>query len=222
MQTISEVGKYREKTGSKHPLEIKGQNICDLAQNDPEAAYRLVFEAVDRRGGHEPLIRYRARQSCISKAMAKPLPGAAEDAFLSKELKVNGRKVFKIFPSHIRALQAVQSPILSMGHETGLKEFTEAQQNYLCFIMTTAPRELATILDSEGAEKLRKLADEKINGVWEAAEIEMCVLLSISQYAKHMQTRIKIAGEAVENDRFFREMLENISRDSKQPASAAS
>ena len=164
------------------------EKVC---RNTPPIPREVCLRAINV----DALRQFNDRQSKIAQAHAKPLPGAAGDAFLSKDLNVNGRKIQRIFPQHIRALQAVESPLLLMGQQKNA-EFSEAQQAELCFIITTPPRELGKLLDEAGPSGLKDAADKTVNGQWDAAEIDSCVMLAISQFAKHIQTKVRIAGEA--------------------------
>lgn len=146
MQTIKDIGEYQRKAHA--PLEIGGVNVHDLSQKDPQAAYRLVYEAVDRRGGFKPFFEHRNRQSCIGKALAKPLPGAAEDAFLKGAVTVGGYTIYEVMPIHLKCLQAVDSPILKgepVPSEDGqsvtvkMPEFEFQDEWNLCFIFTHDP-----------------------------------------------------------------------------------
>lgn len=215
MQTVQDISAYQRK--GHHPLTIDGQNIFDLSQRDPAAAHALVAREVDRRGGHKPLIEFRARQCKIREAMAVPLPGAAGDALLEKELRVSGRKVYKIFPAHILALQAVDSPILKMGREASEKgrsesDLNEQQQWDLCFIITTDPKTIRKMVNEVGGAGISSAAEKAIDGVWDAAEIQATCAVAMSQYAKHVQTFVKLTGEAAKDDHFFRELLEKVSK----------
>lgn len=164
-------------------------------------------------------LQWKGRQSCIAKAQAKPLPGAAGDAFISKEMKIAGRKIFRVFPSHVKALQALGSPLLKMGEQASKDknstgDFNETQQLELCYVFTSEPKELRQKLEKFGVEKLKSEAAE-FDGVWDAAEIQATCIAAISQYAKHIQTNVKLIQEAAEGDRFFQDVLDRLSKPSE-------
>ena len=194
-------------------------DIHEVGITDIKEAQRMAWDAIPE-SGRTAFLKFRSNQSCIAKAQSKPLPGAAADAFISKEMRINGRKIFRVFPSHVKALQALDSPLLKMG-ETATKEktasgdFNETQQLELCYVFTSEPKELRLKLEKFGVEKLKSEAAE-FDGVWDAAEIQATCIAAISQYAKHIQTNVKLIQEAAEGDRFFQDVLEKLS---KQPAS---
>jgi len=69
---------------------------------------------------------------------------------------------------------------------------------------------------------VQKLRDEagEFEGVWDAAEIQATCIASISQYAKHIQTNVKLIQEAAKDDRFFQEVLEKLSKPSESAGSS--
>jgi len=169
---------------------------------------------------------WKGNQCRIREAMAKPLPGAAGDAFISTEMRVAGRKIFRVFPSHVKALQALNSPILKMAEQAAksdekksVGDFTETECMELCYVFVSEPKELRQKLEKFGVEKLKSEAVEMIDGIWDAAEIQSTCVAAMSQYAKHIQTNVKLIQEAAKDDRFFREVLNN---HLTQPASVSS
>ena len=84
---------------------------------------QYCYEAVDRRGGHKPLIEFRARQSCIRQAMAKPLPGAAGDAFLKGAVSVGHFTIYEVMPisSAMRVL-ILENASMSALEDLAVKE----------------------------------------------------------------------------------------------------
>lgn len=199
MQTIAEVGQYRAKTKASHPLEIGGRNVFDLAQSDPEAAYKLVFEAVDRRGGHQALINHRARQSCIGKAMAKPLPGAAESAFTKGAIPAAGKSVNRVVPTHFAVLQALSSPLLTMIENATAEtkanvDFDDEQQWQVCFVFTSDAKELRRTMKDKGVEEIKRQA-EAACGDWSAAELNFVMLAVVEQLKRHVEQTVKFAAE---------------------------
>jgi hypothetical protein len=175
-------------------------DIIELSKRDPKEAHRMVANLAGDRG-HTPFFAYKGRQDCIRKAMQKPLPGAAGDAMLAQTLTVDGAKIYEVVPTHIKCLQALDSPLLKMGEmavESAEKkanwDFTEEQQWEICYLFTTEPKKLRQYLKDLGAEFLRKSAEENWDGK-EAALIQMTVTGAIVQYARHVQTTVKFASE---------------------------
>lgn len=202
MNTVHDIAEFKRK--GSHPLEINGRNVFDLAQADPESAYKLVFEAVDRRGGHQALINHRARQSCIGKAMAKPLPGAAEDAFLKGAVSVGGYTIYEVMPIHLKCLQVVDSPILKgepVASEDGLSvtvkmpEFEFQDEWNLCFIFTHDPEvlydtpksKLKELIEGEGK---RFFKPSKTNVVNSATVNGICSAI-MKQLERHHSTVLR-------------------------------
>lgn len=190
----------RRKGG--HPLTIEGKNIFELAQSDPREAHRLVEKNVCP-STRRVFTEYHQRQSCIGEAMSKPLPGAAADAMINGCLKVNGRKIYEVVPTHIKCLQAVDSPILKLGqaalddkNKSADGNFTDEEEWELCYIFTTPPRELRLLLKESGPTKLKAEAERLwADGSASASEITMTVYGAFNQYARHFQTTAKFEDE---------------------------
>lgn len=160
----------------------------------------------------DPYIYFRGRQAVIEKAMAKPLPGAAEDAFLNGGIKVNGRTIQEVMPIHLICLQLVKSPMLNMVEEAisskerkSDSEFEPSEQRELCYIFTENPE---TLEDTPKGERgsLIKTKSKEIFGGCKAAEINMTVNAVMEQFNRHIQTSVKFASEmeASGDVRFFR------------------
>lgn len=195
------------------------QNQLNIVDRSIKGTPEEIREIALKHANHRLFFEWKGRQSCISKAQAKPLPGAAGDAFISKEMTVGNRKIFRVFPSHIKALQALESPLLKMGEQaakdkTSSGDFSETQQLELCYVFTSEPKSLRQKLEKFGVQKLRDEAGE-FEGVWDAAEIQATCIAAISQYAKHIQTNVKLIQEAAKDDRFFQEVLEKLSKPSE-------
>ena len=206
MHTIHEISEFKRK--GSHPLEIDGKNIYELAQSDPAAAHRLVAEAVDRRGGHRPLIEMRARQSCIRQASAVPLPGAAADAFLRGAVTVGDFTIYEVMPIHLKCLQIVDSPILKgkpVASEDGqsisvqMPEFEFQDEWNLCFIFTHDPEalydtpksKLKEVIESEG----RRLFKPSHSSVVNAATVNGICSAIMRQFERHHATTIRHEAE---------------------------
>lgn len=207
-----------------HDLIYMGRE--DASPEEKKNAHRMVTEMLGTRV-QENFSRFRTRQSCIRKAMEKPLPGNAGDAFLAGRMTVNERTIYEVVPTHVKILQALDSPLLKMAGEAEASEekkasadFTEEQQCEICFIFTEPPRILRMLFKEKGIEWIRNSAHE----TWmdkPAAEITMTVTAAIVQYARHIRTTVEFAQEmeASGDKSFFRELAE---RHSKPKASAGS
>jgi hypothetical protein len=203
---------------------ISVQELVKLGKEDPKAAHRLVANAIGERG-HQAFYRFRGRQECIRRALQKPLPGAAGDAFTVGTMHVNGKAIYEVRPTHIRILQALDSPLLKMAKEAeeskdkkAAADFTESQQWEICFLFTERPKSLRILFDEQGIAGFRRAAGE----AWEeksAAEINMTVTAAIVQYARHIRTTVEFAQEmeASGDKSFFQEIAEKVSK----PAASA-
>jgi hypothetical protein len=208
MKTIQEISEFKRKASG--PLTINGRNIVDLAQTDPKAAYDLVFEAVDRRGGHKALLNHRSRQSCVREAMAVPLPGASENIFKGP-IKVGSRLVLPVVPIHFAVLQALESPLLQLISEATsnkkaeLKNPTQEQKWEICHVFTADAKQLFRQLKTQGAGFIREQSAEVVGMEWESAEIELAMPAIMEQLQRHIETTIRFATEmeASKQVRFF-------------------
>ena len=220
---------------------MKLNELIEISRTNPKEAHRLFAEGIGARG-HAPYFAHLHHQECIREAMSKPLPGAAADALINGALKVNGRMVYEVVPTHIKCLQALNSPLLQMGQQaaeskdkTSNADLTEGQQWELCYIFTTPPREMRLILrgvipnSSEqsiwrngigktGAAFLKSEA-ERIWSDKSAAEINVTIAAILNQYGRHFQTTVKFAAEmeASGDVSFFREL----NSQSSKPAESA-
>jgi hypothetical protein len=176
------------------------QNLS--AEERQERARQIHASVANTLGqrGHEPFFKFNKRQCQIAKAMQKPLPGASAD-LVNGNLTVAGATVYEVVPTHIKAMQAVDSPLLKAGKsamESDDKksdaDFEEEQAWELCYIFTTPPRDLRLLLKNGGVAKLRQAAAE----TWEirtAAQINVTLSAIVNQYARHFQTTAKFAQE---------------------------
>lgn len=176
-----------------------------------EAAYRIAEQAVGR-AGYERFLLHKGRQSCIKKAMSKPLPGASGDTFIKGNTTVGDVTVREVLPIHIACLQAVESPLLTLVNNAIQSEekkaaidFNEQQQFEICYLFTTEPKQLRKTLKESGAESIKKLSDETVCD-WTAAKINMVILAVVEQFHRHIQTSAKFAAqvEAQGDEHFFR------------------
>jgi hypothetical protein len=203
MQTIQDIGAYRQN--GSHPLEINGRNIYELSQTDPGAAYKMVFDEVERRGGHKVLIDHRLRQSCIGAAMAKPLPGAAENAFLKGAISIGDFTIYEVMPVHLKCLQLVNSPLLelaasALSSDGAAKREIEFEDEWnICFIFTMDPE----VLYDTPKAKLKELIEtgaraqfkpSKTCAVNSATVNGICGAV-VKQFERHIATSVRFAGE---------------------------
>ncbi len=96
-------------------------DLLQMGRKDPKAAHSLVSEMVGKRGGFDAFFKFKGRQECVKKAMAKPLPGESADAFLRGAINVGDKHVYEIVPTHMLVLQAIESPILKAFEEATSK-----------------------------------------------------------------------------------------------------
>jgi len=216
MQTVNDINSTMRKHRSS--LLINGQNFYDISLTDPAAAHKLVFEAIEARGGLEVLRRRNARQSCIKEAMAKPLPGAAGDAFLRGSVEVGEELKFQVhgvFPITHLALQAIESPLLKLvgnaaskpGEKAGM-EFTLEDEWRVCFIFTEHPASLFCVWKKDNAAlagyildgaqaKFETVPSEDVNAICTAV---------LAQYHRFVQATIRRRAQLrgqVENSFFL-------------------
>ena len=202
MKTVQELNSYRQRV--THPLCIGGQNVYELSLRDPAAAHKLVADAVEARGGHQILRERNKRQSCIKEAMAKPLPGAAGDAFLRGSVEVGevGEefKVHGVFPITHLALQAIESPLLKLvgnaaskpGEKAGM-EFTLEDEWRVCFIFTEHPASLFSVWKKDNAALagyIRDGAQAKFETVPSEDVNAICTAV-LAQYHRFVQATIR-------------------------------
>lgn len=181
--------------------------------NNPKAVHEFVSRNVVNRA---VFIEHKKRQSCIGQALSRPLPGASADAFINGALKVNGRNIYEVVPTHIKCLQAVDSPLLKMGQEAAASadkksdaDFEENEQWELCYIFTQEPKQLRKNLKELGVGFIKKEAEKLVDeGGWNAAEISTTVMACIAQYVRHFQATLKFSQEmeASGDVSFFREL----------------
>lgn len=208
MKTIQEISEFKRKASG--PLTIDGRNIVELSQTDPKAAYNLVFEAVDRRGGHRVLLNHRSRQSCVREAMAVPLPGASEN-ILKGSIKVGNREILPVVPVHFAVLQALESPLLQLisdattNKKAELKNPTQEQKWEICHVFTANAKQLFKDLKSKGVSFIREQSAEVVGMEWESAEIELAMPAIMEQLQRHIEVTIRFAAEmeASKQVRFF-------------------
>ncbi len=212
MKTLDDLKNYRAK--ARGPLEINGQNVCELASENPSAAYDLVFKEVSARGGFQAFHAHRARQSCIGAAMAKPLPGAAGDAYTRGPVNAAGRKVNKVTCAIWALLQAVESPIITMFQQAAKSgeakaDWSEPQKWDACWIFTESPMRLYNLLESDGPKAVQAECRSHVME-WEQSEIDVVMTGVMEQIRRHSNTLVKHLTEAKEGGEisFFVERAE--------------
>lgn len=175
--------------------------IHEIAKSDLKQAQRMAAQAVGE-SGLRRYFEFRGRQSCIRKAQLKPLPGDSADAFLKGATRVGDVTVREVLPIHIACLQAVKSPILELVERAteskdgkGDSEFSEEDQNCACYIFTSDPKQLRVTLKDGGESLIKEKANSLIQDNWNAAKINMVMLVVIEQFHRHVKTSVKFAGE---------------------------
>ncbi len=201
MKTVQDINSYRQRV--HHPFCINGQNVHELSLRDPAAAHMLVADAVEARGGHQVLRDRNKRQSCIKEAMAKPLPGAAGDAFLRGAIEFGDEVKFRVhgvFPITHLALQSVNSPLLRLvgnaaakpGEKAGM-DFNITDEWQVCFIFTESPKSLYEVWKQDQAalaEYIRKGSDAKFMEV-DSADVNAICTAVLAQYNRFVQATIR-------------------------------
>ena len=213
MNTINDLQAYRKKCASG-TLTVDGKNVCELAAENPTAAYDLVFKEVEARGGFKAFHAHRERQSCIGAAMAKPLPGAAGDAYTKGPVNAAGRKVNKVTCAIWALLQAVESPIIVMFQQAAKTgeakaEWSESQKWDACWIFTESAHRLYDLLESDGPKAVQAECRSHVMD-WEQSEIDVVMTGIMEQIRRHSNTLVKHLTEAKEGGEinFFVERAE--------------
>ena len=159
---------------------------------------------------------FKGRQSCIEKAMAKPLPGASFAAFTKGEIPAAGKVVNRVVPAHFAVLQALDSPLLKMIEQATTKQkadvdFTAEQRWQVCYVFTEDAKTVFKALKSKGADFIRQEAENAILEVWDEAQINLVMIAVLEQIKRHIQTTVKFAGEMKERGdvSFFQEQPES-------------
>ncbi len=162
------------------------------------------------------LFRFRGKQSCIEKAMARPLPGAAGKAFTTGAIKAAGKVVNRVVPAHFAILQAVNSPILVMIENAMTKkksdvDFKPQEQWDICFIFTEDAEIVYTLLENDGAKSVQSASKKAVGMKWDAAAVNLVMLAVLEQVKRHIETTVKFAGEMESQGdiSFFRERPES-------------
>jgi hypothetical protein len=171
--------------------------ILETAKRDPAAAHRMVAQYTESIGGHRALFEFRGKQSCIQRAITKPLPGAAGDAFLRGAVKLEGFTIYEVMPIHHKALQAVNSPLLDLvggaldaEGKTARREFEPEDERQICYIFTAYPKDLFKVPKSELAAHI-KAKSEEIFEAASSADINAICNAVLAQYHRHIQTSVK-------------------------------
>ena len=150
---------------------------------------------------------HHARQSCIRQAMAKPLPGAAGDAFLKGAITIgeNGCEyiIHEVLVIHKKCLQAIDSPLLKMTpngvDESGkqkisVPEFDCQDEWNICYIFTENPdvffetpkTKLPELIASNAKSKFKTVNSSYINGICSAV---------MKQFERHVETNARFESQ---------------------------
>lgn len=159
----------------------------------------------------EPYIAWQKRQGVVREAAIKPLPGSAEQAFVSGPVMAAGKTVNRVVPAHFAVLQALKSPLLEMISNAVTKrksevDFTHEQQWEICHVFTAEPKALYRALRASGAEFVRQQAHDTVME-WDAAAINLVMLAVMEQMKRHISTTVKFAADMEKEGQvsFFRE-----------------
>lgn len=186
------------------------QHVHEIGRRDPKEAQRFVWENMPQ-STRDIYLKFRGRQECARRAMAKPLPGPAASAFTKGAIEAGGKIVNRVVPAHFAVLQALNSPLLKLIENATTEkksevDFDDEQQWQICYIFTTDAKQLRSTLKSKGVEAIKKEA-ESACGEWSAAEINFVMLAIVEQLKRHVETTVKFAAEMEANGdvHFFRE-----------------
>ena len=187
------------------------QEFLSAASKGKDEALKFIESTTTREERNE-WHKFDTRQGAIVKAMAKPLPGAAGDAFISGPINIAGKAVKKITPAIWMLLQAINSPILRMFEEAvssgaSRVDWTEPQKWDACWIFTEDTRRLESLMESQGASAVSKEAKDVVSHDWEEAQIDLVMAAIVEQILRHAQTKVRYVKEASEKGdvRFFRD-----------------
>jgi hypothetical protein len=143
---------------------------------------------------------HHARQSCIRQAMAKPLPGAAGDAFLRGAVTVDAYTIYEVMPIHLKCLQLVNSPMLDLvtsavqDGATAKREFECDDEFQLCYIFTENPEVLYDTPKSKLEELIQTSAKAKFRTANSALVNGICSAI-VKQFERHIATTVRFASE---------------------------
>ena len=143
---------------------------------------------------------HHARQSCIRQAMAKPLPGAAGDAFLKGAVTVDAFTIYEVMPIHLKCLQLVNSPMLDLvtsavaDGASAKREFEFSDEWQLCYIFTENPEVLYDTPKAKLAELIQTSAKAKFRAANSALVNGICSAI-VKQFERHIATTVRFAGE---------------------------
>ncbi|MDE2100798.1 MAG: hypothetical protein KGL39_26365, partial [Patescibacteria group bacterium] len=185
----------------------------------PEEAHRLVADALGAKG-HQVWVNMLEKQQKERQAMAVPLPGEAGDAFLKGAIKVGDFVVNEVFPVHPKALQSVDSPLLSImapRQQTDdgkvSVEIEPKQEREICFIFTCDPESLEDTPKERLADFIRAGAKEKF-GRANSATIAAIVNSVFIQWLRHRQTQVELhsAIETQVEKKTFQALMQALSQ----------
>ena len=175
-------------------IEIK--QIQELGRTNPSEAHKLVANLLGERG-HKSFFEFKGRQQCIRKAMAKPLPGAAGDAFLRGSVKIDDRIIYEVMPIHHKALQAVNSPLLQLvggaiesEEKKAALDIEPEDEMRICYIFTEHPKALYQVPKTELAAHIKAKAQELFEAS-SSAEINSICNAVIAQFHRHIKACVR-------------------------------
>lgn len=175
-------------------------DIHELAQRDGvRKAQETIWDALPQ-STRDNYFKFKGRQSCIKRAMAVPLPGAAGDAFLRGSVKIEDYTIYEVMPIHLKCLQLVNSPLLDLitsaveDGKSAKREFEVSDEWKLCFIFTASPEtlydtpkaKLAELIETSAKVQFRAANSALINGICSAI---------VKQFERHIATTVRYAGE---------------------------
>jgi hypothetical protein len=170
--------------------------VIEAGNINPAAAHAMVESTVTEAQRQE-WGQFRKRQSCISVAASKPLPGSSGDAFINGPVRVDKYTIYEVMPIHHLALQAIESPLLSLvssavesSGESAKAEFDPKDEREVCFIFTTDPEALESTPKAVRRQFIHTGADAFKNVP--AAFINAICSAVIEQYRRHLQTTLRL------------------------------
>lgn len=178
---------------------IATKQLLELGKQDPKEAHRLIANMVGERG-HKPFFEFRGRQDCIRRAMSRPLPGAAGDAFLLGSVKLDEHTIYEVMPIHLKCLQAVNSPMLDLmtaaaeDGKSAKREFELDDEFQLCYIFTENPEVLYDTPKSKLVELIQNSAKSKFRSASSALVNGICTAI-VKQFERHIATSVRFSSE---------------------------
>jgi hypothetical protein len=164
--------------------------------------------------------KFRARQDCVRRALAQPLPGPAKGAFLNRAIQVGDKSIHRITPYLWKVIVALDSPMVKLLEQTGKPDKDgkttiacdwEPEQTWdLCFVFSMSPDALESAFESQSIEQFKKTARRLVGHDWDAHEIDLVFAAIMEQFARHIETKVKVFNDLKDKGdiSFFREPKE--------------